>query len=827
MACSPAQTLRELRGFQQERRAATERSQRVTWAARLLAFALWAGFMVWQVFHDQVPLPSQLMITVAACWLFGLAVFVLGIHSRRTQVELERAYACQLEGLVDQLQTLSSRDSLTGLYNHGYLLTRLDEEVSRARRYHRPLSVIILDLDQFKVVNDRYGHLAGDAILQTVAEGLQRKTRASDILARYGGDEFCLILPETNAQGADSVAAKLTGATSAVVEKLGKRWPGLFLSFTWGVASYPRDGTTSHALFAAADTALYQRKTLEQARRTEGDTLVIQRLFHHIGEVIGQDSQPEEKLTGVCAAICEALSLRGCVVRLTEQETTRVLAWYFTDRDLQGHLRAVEEREPLRAKEGPQGRAALEQRIITVERAAESEEVPERFRSTFPEGLWLQCAPVVMAPGRQAVLGLYGLNEEAAPPDYALARSVSRLVAGAIQNAETFATAKRQRDQLTALADVAGLLLTDGPFHERMEAVAERISNVTGYHSVTVDTYDPTGQMPYLRSAYSRGPLHLLRKWREARPPIGNGIVRNFFAALRRPYIIDDLWKEEAISLEEREVLRAGGLISAAIVPLHFQEELLGLLGVASTEPGTFDEADLALLITTGNQIAPVIKVALLNAELSESHFGAIMRLAHAAEARDPFTGQHLQRIKAYCEAVGERLGLSEGDKKALGLASLMHDLGKLRIPDSILLKAGELSEDEWQTMKMHPIYGEEILGTGPFYKAARQVVRSHHERWDGTGYPDGLKREEIPIFARIVAVADTFDALTSRRPYKDAESAQFALELILAERGQKFDPRVVDAFKALWDTGMVREILERSPPPHAEQQVEGQELAA
>lgn len=827
MPCSPAQTLQELKGFREERAAVIERSRRVIWAARLLAVVLWAGFVVWQVLHDRAPLPSQLIITVVAGCLLGLAVFGLGAYSRWTQARLERTYARQLEGVVSQLQVLSSRDSLTGLYNHGYLLTRLDEEVARARRYRRPLSVIILDLDQFKVVNDRYGHLAGDAILQTVAAGLQRETRAADILARYGGDEFCLILPETGAEGADSVAAKLAEATSVVVEKLGKRWPGLFLSFSWGVASYPRDGTTSHALLAAADTALYQRKTLEQNGRTERDTLVVQRLFYHIGEVIGQDSHPEEKLTGVSAAICEALNLRGCAVRSTEQETTRVLAWYFTDQDLKGRLRSVQEREPLQAEEGPPGRAALEQRIITVERVAESEEVPARFRSSFPEGLWLQCAPVTLAPGRQAVLEMYGLSGEAAPPDHALARSVSRLVAGAIQNAENFTTAKRQRDELTALADVAGLLLAEGPFQERMEAVAKRISSVTGYHSVTVDTYDPTGRMPYLRSAYSRGPLHLLRKWREVRPPIENEIVRNFFAALDQPYAIEDLWKGETISLEEREVLRAGGLISAAIVPLRFQDELLGLLGVASTEPGAFDEADLGLLTTIGNQIAPVIKVALLNTELSESHLGAIVRLAHAAEARDPFTGQHLQRIKAYCEAIGERLGLSEGDQKALGLASVMHDLGKLRIPDSILLKAGELSEDEWQTMKMHPIYGEEILGTGAFYEAARQVVRSHHERWDGSGYPDRLKGEEIPTFARIVAVADTFDVLTSRRPYKDAGPAELAVELILAERGQKFDPEVVDAFKALWDTGRVREILERPPPPYARQQGEGQQLAA
>ena len=141
--------------------------------------------------------------------------------------------------------------------------------------------------------------------------------------------------------------------------------------------------------------------------------------------------------------------------------------------------------------------------------------------------------------------------------------------------------------------------------------------------------------------------------------------------------------------------------------------------------------------------------------------------LAVAAEARDPYTESHLQRIKGYSEAIASELGLSPEETKEIGLASLLHDLGKMRVPDHILTKPGPLTDEEWRIMKQHPLWGEELLPSLPWFRLARQVARCHHENWDGEGYPDGLRGEEIPIAAAIAAVADGFDAMTTQRPYK------------------------------------------------------------
>ncbi|MDE3096430.1 MAG: HD-GYP domain-containing protein, partial [Chloroflexota bacterium] len=168
-------------------------------------------------------------------------------------------------------------------------------------------------------------------------------------------------------------------------------------------------------------------------------------------------------------------------------------------------------------------------------------------------------------------------------------------------------------------------------------------------------------------------------------------------------------------------------------------------------------------------------------------------------------------RIKAFTAALGRQMGLSDEQLEALSYGAVVHDLGKLRIPDSILIKAGELSDDEWKVMKRHPEYGAEFLGNSPFYDVARQVAMYHHERWDGSGYPHGLRGEEIPLPARIVSVADVYDALTSDRPYKVAWPPERALAELIQMRGRGLCPSTVDAFLRLWNDGVIAEIERES----------------
>jgi len=197
-----------------------------------------------------------------------------------------------------------------------------------------------------------------------------------------------------------------------------------------------------------------------------------------------------------------------------------------------------------------------------------------------------------------------------------------------------------------------------------------------------------------------------------------------------------------------------------------------------------------------------------LNAALKmieETAIETIHRLAAAAECRDQYTGSHILRVSRYAEVTARKMDLNSGFVKAILYAAPMHDVGKMAIPDKVLMKPGKLNNKEWEVMQQHTTIGAKILhGSDQDYmKMAEEIALTHHEKWNGTGYPQGLAGEQIPLSGRIVAVADVFDALISERPYKPALPIRESFTIIKNERGTHFDPSVVDAF-----IGMKQEIL-------------------
>ncbi|HEV2814788.1 MAG TPA: HD domain-containing phosphohydrolase [Solirubrobacteraceae bacterium] len=198
-------------------------------------------------------------------------------------------------------------------------------------------------------------------------------------------------------------------------------------------------------------------------------------------------------------------------------------------------------------------------------------------------------------------------------------------------------------------------------------------------------------------------------------------------------------------------------------------------------------------------QIVDVTESRAAAGKLEEAQFETLSRLAAAAEYRDDDTGEHTRRVGDMAGLLAERLGLTAEEVRLIRLAAPLHDVGKIGIPDAILLKPGRLTEEEFEQIKGHATIGAEMLAGGafPLLAAAEEIARTHHERWDGTGYPAGLAGEAIPIAGRIVAVVDVFDALTHDRPYKTAWSVEDAVAEIASQRGRHFDPRVVDAFMA------------------------------
>jgi len=189
------------------------------------------------------------------------------------------------------------------------------------------------------------------------------------------------------------------------------------------------------------------------------------------------------------------------------------------------------------------------------------------------------------------------------------------------------------------------------------------------------------------------------------------------------------------------------------------------------------------------------LKVA--NQELQEAYLDTIHRLVRASEYKDEDTGAHIVRMSRYSALIAQKLGCTAKEVQTILYAAPMHDVGKIGIPDNILMKPGKLTEEEVRIMRTHCTIGANILAysKAEVLKVAEQIAISHHEKWDGTGYPLGLAGEDIPLVGRIVGIADVFDALTSQRPYRGPYSIEVAIDIITKERGRHFDPRVVDVF--------------------------------
>ncbi|MCK9273940.1 MAG: response regulator [Syntrophales bacterium] len=237
-------------------------------------------------------------------------------------------------------------------------------------------------------------------------------------------------------------------------------------------------------------------------------------------------------------------------------------------------------------------------------------------------------------------------------------------------------------------------------------------------------------------------------------------------------------------------------------VPLMIRNKVFALLTVTNDNPArTFGQKDLSFL----QNLTARASLHLENTLLYESLFGSIMdtfeSLIHSIHARDHYTERHSQNVTTLALRTARALRLSAYETESLKTASLLHDIGKIAIPDHILLKPGHLTPDEYKIIMNHSVIGENIIKSLALFEEERKIVRHHHERWDGNGYPDGLKKNNIPVLARILSVADSFDAMTSDRPYRKGLIREKAVDELLKNRGAQFDPDIVDAFVGTLDS--------------------------
>lgn len=286
-------------------------------------------------------------------------------------------------------------------------------------------------------------------------------------------------------------------------------------------------------------------------------------------------------------------------------------------------------------------------------------------------------------------------------------------------------------------------------------------------------------------------------KLKEMRLKIGEGIAG--WVVQNGEAVIVDNAHEDSRFCQTADIVSEYQTMSLLSVPVRVGSRIVGVLQAVNKQAGPFTTEDRDLLMSLAYQVGPAIENSRMYEMMRDTFYGVSMALAEALEKRDYYTGGHTNRVSSYCMAIAGQLGLGEKDTETLWLSSILHDVGKIGVLDSVLQKPGRLNDKEFEIMSMHSQYGSEILS---HIKGLREIVpgvRAHHEQFNGSGYPDGLKEDEIPLLAKIISVADAFDAMTSDRPYRKALSRREAFAELQLHKGKQFDPDIVDAFVAAY----------------------------
>ncbi len=348
---------------------------------------------------------------------------------------------------------------------------------------------------------------------------------------------------------------------------------------------------------------------------------------------------------------------------------------------------------------------------------------------------------------------------------------------------------------------------------EKTQSLALEISNLSAFGATLAQTPDPHAELRRLadmiramldadmvsvflvyegnttRAAFSGGQ-------RSPVPAAAADELAAWAVEHRQGLEVADAETDERLSVLARGTNQ---LRSFLVVPLARQEGVVGSLVVGFCDPHDFGPEELPLLTTIGGQIAIALQNAEAYEKLDRMYLETVTALAAAMEAKDQYTASHADSLATMAVAVGSRMGLTDAELRILQYAAVLHDIGKIGIPGNILNKPEALTREEFETMAQHTIIGERIISRIDYLVPIARVIRSAHERWDGTGYPDGHRGEAIPLASRILLVCDAFDAMTTDRPYRRALPLDTALGELSRNAGTQFDPRVVDVFLAAY----------------------------
>ncbi len=355
-------------------------------------------------------------------------------------------------------------------------------------------------------------------------------------------------------------------------------------------------------------------------------------------------------------------------------------------------------------------------------------------------------------------------------------------------------TQKKESGQIRKISEVVALINSSLEHDEIVERAVEYLCTALNAEAASLILIDEEGL--YFQVATGKD-SKAVKKVRLKR---GEGIA-GWVAERVEPLIVNNPYSDPRFCrrADEESGFRTRNLLC---VPLMLRDELKGVIEVMNRRDGDFQSGDIEVLQCLSNSIAVSLENARLYREMKETFQSMIEVLAELIELRDSYTGGHTERVKTYSLLIGERMGLDTRTVEALRLAAVLHDVGKIGVRDSILLKNESLDDEEYRLMSMHAEFGAKVLERVGNLDQVIEGIRHHHERYGGGGYPDGLKGEEIPVIARIISVADTFDAMTTTRPYRTALPPEEAIKELKEEAGRQFDPRVVDILIQAYSEG-------------------------
>jgi diguanylate cyclase (GGDEF)-like protein len=702
----------------------------------------------------------------------------------------------------ERLEYQAQTDSLTGLYNHRYFHERLRAELTRASRSRDAVAVLMLDIDDFKRVNDVHGHGSGDQVLTDLAELLRTTLRGSDVVCRLGGEEFGVIMPSGDAGDALTLARRLTDALVDVdFGAAGK------ITISAGISQGPEHAMNPRELVACAEAAMMTAKA-------RGKNQIV--LFdEHTDE--RPDGQPGSGRDVRSIAHLKMLqSLAGKLNRLNDvREIGEVIA---------DELRLLIDYHNCRVSviEGDEV-VPVAFRGELFSRSGERVDFP---RTRIGEGITghvaesaapllvpntLECEYAVMIPGTHMieesqiavplcygtrVIGVVAISKlgvgQFDEDDVRLLEVLAGHASVALENARLYEAQRREADHLKALLEFTGAISEAATPDEIGAETVRAAAQLLGDKRCALWVPDEHGD-------FRIGAHTDYEDDQTLRPLLTMAIpanaVRGVVGDQSEPFL---LAAAEATAF----VPPPPGLSwpDLAIAPLRNDGKLAGFIAVrepTTDSEHTIDEI-LRLLRGISDQSAVALERARNYENLEETFVSTVEALANALEANDEYTSSHTRWITDMALRVGEALGFECQELKRLELGALFHDIGKIGIPTSILLKPGPLSPEERRIMETHPELGERILEPIDRLAEVRTIVRSCHERWDGAGYPDGKAGEEIPLEARIILVCDAFHAMTTDRPYRKRLSCDEACRRLRSGAGTQFDPAVVDVFLSL-----------------------------